>query len=483
MNATPIGEARKLLDLTTRAIVMAAKPSRLAVSGDLLAARHLIENIHRFVRTVDGDVHLSRVRDECQRAYREERGRNTARKVRLLRDLKAFHAKAQLAFPDLARLASDGSSDPFSVEEFSPQISAALRDPDNIDEGDPTDENAGCVHLADLLRVALSESLPAAGVDPADETLKRLLRELDQKVDELRHARNESFVLKRVHAAEQWAELVNVVEHTNPGLDSAAWLLMKHDRNHFGRYHRLILDPTAINDDDRRWFASHRSNYAAAAEAIRADFQGRLGSRASTAWLVQRYAKRCRWLRLAELREIAEKAGRERERALVRDAANYLFDQGLEVLTELAIGQVRYDVVGTALLIEGKVCSEDKSALRAVADGLTQLSGYAAALTAEGLALEPVLLVYRIGGRPVRLPPEHTIQGLRVSVCYVDAAPATESGSRGSVPSVVSSEAIDHELKRLVSARSRSEKGSGTQARRSHPARTTTARSSAKRAP
>jgi len=33
----------------------------------------------------------------------------------------------------------------------------------------------------------------AAGVDP-DPTLEALLRELDQKMDELRHARNESFV-------------------------------------------------------------------------------------------------------------------------------------------------------------------------------------------------------------------------------------------------------------------------------------------------
>ena len=479
MSATPIGEARKLLDLTTRAIVMAAKPSRDELSGDFLGGRHLIESIHRFVRTVEGDVHLRRVREECERAYREELGRNTARKVRLLRDLKAFHAKAQLAFPDLAGPASDGNPDPFSLEEFSPRISAFLLDPDNIDEGDPADENAGCVHPANLLRIALSESLP--GVDPADPTLKGLLRDLDQKVDELRHARNESFVLKRVHAAERWAELVNVVEETNPGLDSSAWLLMKLDGSRFGRYRRLILDPTSINDDDRLWFASQRSNYAAAAEAIRADFQGRLGSRASMAWLVQRYAKRCRWLRLAEIREIAEKAGRDKERALVRDAASYLFDQGLEVLTELAIGQARYDVVGTALLIEGKVCSEDKTALRAVADGLTQLSGYAAALTGEGLALEPVLLVYRISGRPVRLPPEHTIQGLRVSLNYIDAAPATDSGSRGSVPSVVSSEAIDHELTRLVSAQSRSKKGALAPARRPHPAGTKAARSSAKR--
>ena len=41
----------------------------------------------------------------------------------------------------------------------------------------------------------------------------------------------------------------------------------------------------------------------------------------------------------AEIREIADKAGREKERALVRDAANYLFDQGLEVLTELAMAR------------------------------------------------------------------------------------------------------------------------------------------------
>ena len=263
MSATPIVDARKLLDLTTRAIVMAAKPSRDEVSGDLLGGRHLIESIHRFVRTVEGDVHLRRVREECQRAYREERGRNTARKVRLLRELKAFHAKAQLAFPDLARLASDGNPDPFSLEEFSPRISASSWILTHR-RRNPADENAGCVHVADLLRIALSESLPAAGVDPDDRTLKVLLRELDQKVDELRHARNESFVLKRVHAAEQWAELVNVVEQTNPGLDSSAWLLIKHDGNRFGRYRRLILDPTSINDDDRIWFASRRSNYAAA---------------------------------------------------------------------------------------------------------------------------------------------------------------------------------------------------------------------------
>jgi hypothetical protein len=99
------------------------------------------------------------------------------------------------------------------------------------------------------------------------------------------------------------------------------------------------------------------SDLRIALHSVATDFQSRLGQQASTAWILERYARRCRRLRRSELTGMlaALRATDKRELALTRDAAVFLFDQGFEVLTEQPAGTHRYDIIGEPLLVEAKI--------------------------------------------------------------------------------------------------------------------------------
>jgi hypothetical protein len=120
---------------------------------------------------------------------------------------------------------------------------------------------------------------------------------------------------------------------------------------------------------------------------------------------------------------------------LAEEAALFMFDQGFEVLTEQSLGQHRYDIVGSALVVEAKIYDEgSSSAVKVVTAGLKQVHQYTCTLRGEGVAVEPVLLLFRLGGGYLEPLPEYEIAGLTVSVTKVDLGLSESSGSRAMAP-------------------------------------------------
>jgi hypothetical protein len=268
---------------------------------------------------------------------------------------------------------------------------------------------------------------------------------------------------KQIHPAAKWRWMKSILEKTNPQSEHWPHDLAMPDSDPEPIF-KLMHEPEALRLRGWDWLAPFMARVASAATAVEGDLQARLGSRASLVWLVQRYARRSRWLRIAELQSVAARGGPSKllkdERALTRDAAMYLFDQGLDVAIEQTLGQSRYDIVANAVLVEGKICSERRLPLRAVVDGLRQLHSYAGPLAAEGRAPEPVLLIFCMGGPSPDMPTHHTVGTVDIAIVLVDLAPATERGSRAKARAQVTPDDISRELDQTKPTRKRAPKGS-----------------------
>jgi hypothetical protein len=138
----------------------------------------------------------------------------------------------------------------------------------------------------------------------------------------------------------------------------------------------------------------------------------RLGIRAGAAWVLRRYATRCRHLRLPELTALLNtpRAVRKREHLLTQDAALFLFDQGFHAVPlEVRAGPNRYDMlaepnlVDDPLLVEAKLFDSRRPALSALVEGVKQILSYISGCRSEVVRLpQPVLLIFRLGGpRPL----------------------------------------------------------------------------------
>jgi 2-methylisocitrate lyase-like PEP mutase family enzyme len=79
--AVAIREARSALTAAGRACAAAA---RADVTYPAVVGPALLESIHRFVRTVEGNVHLARVVNDGTQSYHQEIAPLTAEKVRAL---------------------------------------------------------------------------------------------------------------------------------------------------------------------------------------------------------------------------------------------------------------------------------------------------------------------------------------------------------------------------------------------------------------
>jgi len=287
--------------------------------------------------------------------------------------------------------------------------------------------------------------LPLRGIERADPRLKPFVRKVQGIRAQIVRIRRTYFLLERVHPAAHWACLRRVTEDSNPVVDSAAWTLGQGSVAvaPYKHYVRFIFSPRSLKTEDAAWLETFRADLVASVTAVQSEFASRLGSRASATWLLQRYANRCRWLRRRDLVEaLRQVKGQRKEIYLTRDVALCLFDQGLDVVTEEARGQQRYDVIGTALLVEGKIQTAKRSALSAAAGGLKQLHQYYTALSNEGVELEPVLVLFRLGGSAADLPSECSIGNLKVSIAYVDLGDSSESGNRSGPPQVITPEMI-----------------------------------------
>jgi hypothetical protein len=443
LNPTPIEEARHALTLSAVAVVEACRSD---AADARLAGRTILTAIHRFVRTVIGNVHLSRARADCCLEYLGGRGAILKRKVDLVRRVHHFRQGAQERFPVLAESADPASlpaDDLYSLARFDVLVSRILENGGDVDEGDVSDPQAETGEVVEVLRTLLTEWLPSKGVARSDRNLVDLLSEIRAMHNEMTQVRRAQSLIEQVHPATRWNDLESIVADVNPSVDSKEWLLAHAAQiAPYRAYYRFLFEPRAVEPEDLAWLEAFKQQISADVRTVRADLETRLGTRASFAWLLDRYARRCRWLRLRELQAALKGEIRDKERFLTRDAATFLFDAGFDVLTEQSLGQHRYDVIGKELIVEAKIYKEGRSSFKAVVEGLQQIHSYVTALSNEGLSLEPILLVFRIDGPVADLPREHTVGTLNVAIVQVDLGSSSESGSKARAPIVVTPDAI-----------------------------------------
>ena len=258
--------------------------------------------------------------------------------------------------------------------------------------------------------------------------------------------------LDESHAGGFWHWLQDAVD---PTPESCAHFVAEENgflRN-LGLISRALHSPADLNNlewvDVHHWAEGLRHRLP----AIASDFHTRLAHRAAVGWVLERYARRCRRLRLQEMTELLNSLGvtGKRELALTRDAALFLFDQGFEILIEQAMGSHRYDIIGIGepLLVEAKIYDGKRRGLAAVVEGLSQIHQYANTLADEGVHGDPVLLVFRLGGPRATPVPEYKIGNLRVTIAHVDLGTSSDSGSEAPPPEPdITEAAIAAELER-----------------------------------
>lgn len=435
LNSTPIEEARRTLDSVTRAVLDACR-QKSALAG--LDGQTILGSIHRLVATVQHNIQLDRVRVDCIQDQKHKRGALAAHIATRTGELRAVRENAETLFPALCNRAANvsGVEAIYSLSRFDNIVSR----PPDTDAGTDQSSFSSGLEPEDILMVLLTEQIPKLGTDPKDENLVGLVNAILSPYNDLRFARRALHLAKATHPATAWAFLVNVVSDSNPAPGTPAWLVDRgSDGEPFRFYRKYLFEPHNVGTQDLAWLVGFREEVAAAVTTVRADFAARLGTKASLTWLVHRYAQRCRWLRLKELRRTLETWTREEERFLARDAARFLFDQGFDVRIEESIGQQRYDIVGPTLIIEAKVYNGNKSGNMTIGQGLWQLHQYVTALGNEGRELEPILLVFRVGNRGLDIPAEHSIGNVRIAIVMVDLGDAP---SKGSAPDIVTAESL-----------------------------------------
>jgi hypothetical protein len=408
--------------------------------------RTLLENIHRFVSAVGANLHLDRARADCQRELEEQLARVSLARTDLWDQFQDLREEAEVQFPSL----TESKTIPGIARSNLGSLASVDLWLKNARRSDIADEHVIWAHPAQTLWMTLQRLSPPD--TELDETTP--LYAVVSRVETLRHQlmrlQRTCSLLTTTHPAAKWSALRDVVHDCNPDINSISWLLEQGgNAPRFRHYAHFLRDEGSLGRDTIDWLEAFSAEMANAVSAIRSELQSRLGNRASALWLLERYAKRCRRLRRQELTALV-KAQRpaERERFLTRDAALFLFDQGLEVLTEQSLGQHRYDLIGESLLVEAKIISKDKRPLAAIVDGLKQLHQYQIALGHEGHKPEPVLVLFRLSGRSVDLPTEYVMGNHRVAIVLVDLGLSSESGHNAEASTTVTIEDINAKLDR-----------------------------------
>lgn len=177
------------------------------------------------------------------------------------------------------------------------------------------------------------------------------------------------------------------------------------------------------------------SELARASEQLELELHRRVDTVLSRLALVERYRARVEW---HDRERVAELAATERvaEARLRDDFARYLFDQGLDPLTELRVGVLRADVVDPLVrptfFVEAKRHDGSRTPEAVVRDAFRQTIDTASHLYAQLRPDEAFVVIFRTAGaRMVSLPVDPiSINGLDVYVRMIDLAPAAASGSR-----------------------------------------------------
>lgn len=171
---------------------------------------------------------------------------------------------------------------------------------------------------------------------------------------------------------------------------------------------------------------------------VAADLRVRVGSTATRLALIERYKARCEWHDRERLLALANAATGKSEAALRDDLARYLFDAGLDPLSEVRLGVVRADLLadapGASFLLEAKQYSDRAGIASALRQAFRQALDTAARLSGGGFAIQEAFVVlFRRGGPRALLPREAIFaDGVRWHLQVIDLAGAEVTASRNS---------------------------------------------------
>jgi hypothetical protein len=218
-------------------------------------------------------------------------------------------------------------------------------------------------------------------------------------------------------------------------LDSILRLLMLKNSIYGPLYARLH------DDDSPRWQDKPQAGdgepptaeqrLLADLELVAAEVRFRLLGMKSLGEVLRRFKHRCEAFQAKTLRETAEAAPRPEDP--LRDAcAAYLFDQGVDVITEVPASQLRADILGPSIYVEAKQYTANDQAK--IIRGYQQLLGTLLRLHASPMApAEAFYVVFRRSEKAplFELPAAPLLQhGIRIHCVLVDLVPPAGAGSR-----------------------------------------------------
>jgi hypothetical protein len=441
---TPIQEARETLERASRDVLEIQIPSRDHRYDLAEAIRTMFHATARFVLLVHQNLHLARVAAEAEAAYESEETAWAKRLHAALVRLQDLRQRIGSAFPGTGSTIASRTE----AEQDNPQFDAlvekllATRPKNDWSQSDGKS----------LCRI-LREHLIAAEPSDKDGVAATIMQEVEKCAEEMSHVKRGQRLLRESSPGLYWQWLVDVQCGANPvpGTRDAKVADAQTWRGILGPIFALLHTSPNLASVDLPKLPPFAAKLKTRLRAIVTDFHARLGRRATVGAVLERYARRCRSLRLREMRALlAQKTSqRNQERVLTQDAALFMFDQGFEVMTEQSIGSHRYDLKGDTILVEAKVYDARRPALAAMVQGLNQLHQYANALSDEGSQLEPVLLLFRLGGPLGTRVEEYRHGNLRVAIAHVDLGESVDSGRKSPPPDPhITPEAISAELAR-----------------------------------
>jgi hypothetical protein len=399
--------------------------------------------VRRLVEITQADPLLERcMREAIERADRGA-AEFTRRDEALRADLRALRADLERDFPFLA--------DAIGRKEGEEAYEDSLAQFDDLDlerrpRGTPMDPGED-----GALTEALADVLVAVG--------HRVVAERGKDSEEAQAAKRRALRLRRVRAA-----LFEDIQDFGVGDPGAVWVLVNRTIEHFRRTEididgmepnqllRLMFHEAPVREtirkvmyrsgsppmfgdtptaEDRSRFKNIREVTSERLQLLKADVLWQLNTKVSREWVIRRYVERSVRLRAEELRQLIRRQ-KKPEETLVAEAAGYLFDQGLDVWTEVTIGAQRLDLVGKpgpgAFVVEAKIYRNPSKGKDAVRTGLNQLWSYATTLEPTLSTIEGFLLVYRLGGRKLVLPPWVVKNGRRFAIVHVELGKAKDTG-------------------------------------------------------
>ena len=269
------------------------------------------------------------------------------------------------------------------------------------------------------------------------------------------HARKDWLLYDRTHGASSALRLLGVAAFLNPvpeelgtdllGFVNKAWAEMSNP-------YAELRDKT-FGESTRRAFAMTPDTEAKLIEDLRTEgrrayeeIRRRLLSRRSHRALVLRFAQWVQLYERDEMYDLAQANPGKVEDELTKQLARFLFEAGLNPLTNANVGTTKPDLLDPTtrwtFYVEAKQYQERpahavKKAVAQIADTLLRLRALP-----NGVR-EAFLVVFRVGGRLVEMPEELVYEGVRIWPILVDIAPPTETGSRQKhSPAVLTSEEL-----------------------------------------